>query len=155
VLIDEIARLTKDNAELRRQVSESGGSERIYKGLSFDEMYNLLASETLEIHSVRDLWGDLIRVANALGRQGTTDVSVLDAFWWLGERLSEGIRVERGKTRFALCEKIRRFGLAEWERPTPAILRCKLTEDGRMFYLRMKVKYGTAESQRETDKLED
>lgn len=52
LLAEEIARLTKENADLRVEFShKKGNSEALYNGLTFDQMKELLTSETVKFNN--------------------------------------------------------------------------------------------------------
>ena len=65
IVVEEIARLTKENSELRAQISRApDSSPATYNGLTFDQMYKLLTKNPLDVSQVSgNLLRSLTRVA--------------------------------------------------------------------------------------------
>ena len=66
-LVEEFARLTKENSELRQQLSHRS-SAGIYSGLSYEQMYELLSKTTLDTSLLSDKSSEMLKaVAEVFG----------------------------------------------------------------------------------------
>lgn len=89
VLAEEIARLTKENASLRENLTKLSATVTTYNSLTFEQMYKLLCETRAntselddalvqEIDSVSKAWGD-------------DELKLLHALWAMRSRLREGV----------------------------------------------------------------
>jgi nucleoside 2-deoxyribosyltransferase len=65
-LADEIARLSKENAQLRNQVAKGGAVDTLIHGLSFDQIKAILQS--------KGLWGNLEGIRKTIGIDGQLEI---------------------------------------------------------------------------------
>ena len=92
-LAEEIARLAKENASLREQISKLGVASPFFSGLSFDEMFQLLLSNRIDPTQVSaEMLGILKNVAMAFKHSEPT---LLHFFWLCRNAL--GKERERGR----------------------------------------------------------
>ena len=92
-LAEEIARLAKENASLREQISKLGVASPFFSGLSFDEMFQLLLSNRIDSTQVSaEMLGILKNVAMAFRHSEPT---LLHFFWLCRNAL--GKDRERGR----------------------------------------------------------
>ena len=92
-LAEEIARLAKENASLREQISKLGVASPFFSGLSFDEMFQLLLSNRIDPTQVSaEMLGILKNVAMAFRHSEPT---LLHFFWLCRNAL--GKERERGR----------------------------------------------------------
>ncbi|MBI5839673.1 MAG: DUF4062 domain-containing protein [Chloroflexi bacterium] len=84
---EEIARLGRENAELKNRISKTAIASPEYNGLSFDEMYSILTSRKLDYESI-----ELQGIAMTLGDAETNLLHFLLGF---KGRLSYGLAVCR------------------------------------------------------------
>jgi hypothetical protein len=138
VIAEQIAQLTKENAELRAQLAEMSAAAHEFVGASFDEMYELLDAQPFRTTQFPDLAARLGEVATAFGDDHPT---VLHAVWHYRDRLPVGTRSEETTT--ALAETFRqlaRLGLAEVTLDASGRrLTCRLRESGSRFVVRLRL----------------
>jgi hypothetical protein len=134
-LADELARLTKENAQLREQLARSSGPAMAYHGLTFEQMCQLLAAEQVPPTTDPEVRSPLYDVARLFGDREPT---LLHVVWVYGERLAEGSYTNRLADR--LLEQLVRLGLAT---TNPQGDEYGLTPDGLRFSLRLKLDRGT------------
>ena len=141
-LAEEIARLTKENAELRAQLAKSSTSPTKYNGLTFEEMYSLLNKSKLNTSFLDE---EKRRKVNAIaGIFGDTEPSILHLFWMLSGafRDSQFIPFTDDK-KYSLTIKLEEFGLVELDRRVSQNISgaryYTLTEAGKQFLLRLRL----------------
>jgi hypothetical protein len=92
---EELARLTKENSDLRRQLSEHGPAPQRYRGLTFAELHNLLSSEKLiltEPKSEDDT--HFVEVVKKVAEQDSESrPTIAHALWMLRKSIIPGIEV--------------------------------------------------------------
>jgi hypothetical protein len=138
---EEIARLGKENAILRER--ESKTLDATFCGLTFDEMYQMLLDEELDL----SVWGPEMRNAlSANFRFNSSKPSLLDFFWVLRDALAgSGIARQEGDKSWGGLDRLQGFGLVEVSRTTITgafanTLWYGLRDEGRRFLLRLKAK---------------
>jgi hypothetical protein len=87
-LVEELTRLTKENAEFRARLADASSSER-FGGLSYYDMKDLLAQSIVKFEFGDDRFSRFRRVAHRDFK--SRKVSLLHAFWDLRDELAEGI----------------------------------------------------------------
>ena len=148
-LAEEIARLAKENAELREQVAKLSTASATYNGLTFQEMYKLLIATKANIHDLgEDNLKDLQAVADIFGDQ---EPGLLHVFWMLSEAFQRGGYFDEDeKHNMILASKLEDFGLIE---PDPSqevkygYRAYKLTESGKQFLLRLRLERDAAKAE--------
>lgn len=132
-LAEEIARLSKENAELRSRQNEVGPT---YAGLTFSQMYSLLEKERLDLSDVPDREVSMLReVARELGDSEPRLVHVL---WLFQDYLTEGHKVARTAIDRFVFDRLHAFGLLVF--PTGS---ARLSDVGREFLNRFLLEKGT------------
>jgi hypothetical protein len=142
-LAEEIARLTKENAALREQVTKLSAASVRYNGLTFEEMYKLLAQAKINISEfgekvVKD-FQDLAHIFV------DPEPALIHIFWTLSEAFRQKIGIR--ETSLVFVRKLEGFGLVERDESSSEDI-YKLTESGKQFLLRLRV-------ERETEKAEE
>ncbi len=110
-LAEQLARLTKENAELREQLSRSSTSSfASYNGLSFEQMKELL-NKTQPDTSL--LSGDQLEILNDTAKAfGTTSPTTLHLVWILRNAFQRGQSVGMNEsTKFRLLNALESLGL--------------------------------------------
>lgn len=142
-IAEEIARLTKENAELRLQMSNSSKDQTKYSGLTFDEMYLLLNQDEIDISVYKPTYKDcLTSVATAFG---DSKVGILHILWvWMNIE-SYGILDPYSFEELAfVLERLKDSRLVESVDPTSAYTdRCRITSIGKEFFLKLKLTRNT------------
>jgi hypothetical protein len=140
-LAEEIARLTKENAELRELVAKSTAALTRYNGLSFEEMHALLRQAKLDTHavSVKDV-EKLKAVAQDFGDE---QPSVLHLFWMMRGHYNRAFTSDQINT-IASMRRLQSYGLvdvdADLSRHNGGTF-FKLTESGIQFLLRLRLEH--------------
>lgn len=131
-LAAEVARLSKENATLREQLSTGGVLRASYNGLTVEEMYDLLASTPVprgfEQH---EHW--LGACAETFGDERP---ALLHAFWLLSGRFATGTALLPEELRVA--RKLEEFALIVNPNPTYTSREFRLTPAGQQFLLRLR-----------------
>lgn len=146
-LAEELARLGKENSELREKLASLGSSELTYNGLTYEELYQLLNSE--KILSLDDIYKyytdesrfsavERVHIKNQVDKIqmvslvfGDTEASLLHAFWAL--RHNSGFLYN---TYQYIIDPINKFGLFTIENTNNATF-VKLSDCGQKFLLRL------------------
>jgi hypothetical protein len=129
-IADEVARLSRENAELRERLSVIGPPGARYGGLTFEEFYELLASTGLQDHPDVDEQKILHAIAEACG---DTTVGLLHFLWRYSAVLSGYSNMAE---RLSTAHQLQELGLVEL-RPGSRVS-YMLTEVGRQFLLRLR-----------------
>jgi hypothetical protein len=141
---EELARLARENADLRKQLADGSSAIQTYSGLRYDELIRLLVDEKL----------DLTRPGNVADKEFTADVrkaaryakrtsaSLLDGFWVLRHSTSARMEVEfDDQNLHNTIERLEFYGLVQRIREDKYMTTAeyRLTPDGRRFLLRLTV----------------
>ena len=115
-LAEEIARLTKENAELRDKLSgsNSNGSTALYSGLNYQELRELLKRVKINVDGIDNL------------------------FNWLainGEKLAKTVRTDSAND-MSILDRLLEFKLVSRRQVTYGSFVYNLTDDGHNFYLK-------------------
>jgi Domain of unknown function (DUF4062) len=149
----EILRLTKENASLRERLSKIGDTAPTFCGLGYEDMYQMLNSELLDLTAVeRDFGKETVaELQSASAMFGAAKPTLLQ-FLWIGRDFMASGFVRNSEEE--LVDKLVAFGLlAITERSKeertglgsvfitikPAFVRYGLTQDGRQFLLRLRL----------------
>jgi len=151
-LAEEMARLAKENAELREQVKKLSALSATYNGLTFEEFYKLLAATKPKIsdlgeeniknlRSVADLFGD-------------PEPALLHIFWMLsGGFRRKGTIADKDEENMIFAIKLEEFGLVERDEEESAKAGrgrqvYQLTECGKQFLLRLRLERAAEKAER-------
>jgi hypothetical protein len=140
-LAEQLARLTKENAELREQVKHLSKISKTYVGLTFDEMYTLLVKEQVDWSMIpNEKINELEELAKIFG---DLKLGLIHIFWMFSEGFLH-------KQKFNLNEEVNRsiiarlldFGIIQ--RDDVQSIRSgnniySLTDVGREFLLRLQI----------------
>lgn len=128
--MEEIARLAKENAELRLQLSTGASDPRSYTGLTFDQMYRSLNGEKSSIASLEAAAVEILRkVAKSFGDSEPTP---LHGFWLAFRHFPTLVPRKLLTSTFKMLEGL---GLITPE----GYGYYRLTETGRAFLLRLRL----------------
>ncbi|HYH83005.1 MAG TPA: DUF4062 domain-containing protein [Longimicrobium sp.] len=143
-LAGELARLAKENSELRRQLAESGISGQTYSGLRFDELFGLLSRETfdpVESNSEEDtrFVDTLNRIAE---REGDPNPKLLHALLMMQKQLIPAFETEwENRNIRNVMRRFEYYGLTRWAGDNHDEFypgeRFEITQDGQKFILRL------------------
>jgi hypothetical protein len=115
LLAEEIARLTKENYDLRAKLSSTDASAVIlYSGLSYSQLKILLTSKVVVLESV--------------------EINLFDFFLQQANKLSKGLFPSNSNKH--IYDKLVLYKLATYNSSTRAMHPYQITEDGHNFYLR-------------------
>ncbi|HKG16044.1 MAG TPA: DUF4062 domain-containing protein [Pyrinomonadaceae bacterium] len=141
-LAEEIARLGKENAALREQVANLSAASVTYNGLTFEEMYKLLASTKLDspVGEEKDIQS-LQKLANLFGDH---QPGLLHALWAMSDWFQHKHRITANTPAIKYAQKLVEFGLIVLIRSDWAVgSTYGLTESGRQFLLRLMLERDT------------
>jgi hypothetical protein len=133
LVAEEIARLTKENVELRRQLAETARPTVAYHGLSFTEISGLLRSEQMSFSDEEQDYFQ--RDGFEIGSPAT----LLELLWGLRHEMLPGGTVWWKRPQYRAIQRFRVYGLVEIieDDPFEQESRFHLTADGRKFLLRL------------------
>lgn len=144
-LAEEIARLTKENAELRERAAKSSVPST-YSGLTFEDMYALLLKSKLDVsNNSAEMVERLEAIAKAFGHD---EPKVLHVFWMLSGIMGGTRGIGTSSELLPLVQKLEAFGLVEFdsvggEGERGYFYFYKLTGGGRHFLVRLRLEYDT------------
>jgi hypothetical protein len=148
-LAEELARLAKENAELRQQLAERSLDSNTYSGLRFDELFGLLTGESVQLVDSKDSYDE--KFAQALRktaeRNGRSEPNLREALWALRERIvpsysvsGEWRNIRRVMYRlefYGIVDLVEEGAFDEYDDQQNDIF--KITPDGQKFILRLVV----------------
>jgi hypothetical protein len=136
-LADELARVSKENSDLRDQLNRISASEARFNGLTFDEMYGSLASIRPPDSAV-NYSRNLDAIAQAFG---DTQQGMLHGLWLLSAALA-GKQVLPGDA-LGLARRLAEYGLVERDTSNPSTRVFAFTGAGQQFMLRLRLSKDT------------
>jgi hypothetical protein len=144
---EEIARLGKENAELREQLARISQAPAPYQGLTFEQMYEFLVAEKVNIlETTTEDFKDVVSALQELaGIFGDSEAGLLHMFWMLRDLLGRKKQVTLLTIRRA-CDKLEDFGLTNVELGHSR--RYILTDIGRQFLLKLRMEKGNEEAEK-------
>jgi hypothetical protein len=142
-LVEEFARLTKENSELKKELAKGSESHFSFMGLDFEQSCALLSREQLLLDSQKDGQEETSSILTTMGRFGDTFPSVLHALWVKRRELllpkSWAVRAEGFQRQF--FDALLRMGIME-EDQRSASGAFRLSDQGRAFILRLQYEKG-------------
>lgn len=149
---DQLAQLTRENAELRDAVAKTKqvAAADLFAGLSFDEMYRLLASrhvDTAEFSA--DEQERLKQIAEIFG---DNEIGLVHVFFLMSKGFLQSARVLSGSPRFRCCEPLSEYGLLHWVAADTKGTKWGFNAAGHKFFMRLLLERNglTAEQYRPT-----
>lgn len=137
-IAEEIARLGNENADLRERLTNSSQSLMRYHGLTFEELYKLLAGTSVDVPEFDERLSTMLR--NVAKSFGDTEPGLLHLIWQLRERLSNAVWIGGYPPYLQQAIlKAEEFGLVEVKGSSHYIL----TETGKRFLLRLRIERDT------------
>lgn len=135
-LAEEIARLGKENAELRERLSRVPAVAPSFDSLSFEEMYRLLSITSVDVTRLQERSAENMQKAAVIF--GDVEVGLIHAFWIMSKwfQRSAPIKDNHGYEQ-ELAFKLVDFGLVEYLPIMSVNTRFKMTERGGRFLLKL------------------
>ena len=137
-IAEELARLTKENSELRTQVANSSKSvnNTLYNGLTFDQMYSLMNQYPLDDDLMKSGLANILTiVAEAFG---DGKPSILHLFYMLQLRSSERYTMqEMPFESHSALHKLVNIKILEFVNSSKKLI--TITESGQQFLIRLQV----------------
>jgi hypothetical protein len=130
-LAEEVARLSRENAGLREQLGATT-ARPTYNGLTFDELYGLLAGTEIP----RGLTQHEELLVGIAGVFGDNQHGLLHAFWLLSGRIAREVALV--PEHLACATKLEEFGLIIKRDPSISEREFRLTPAGQQFLLRLR-----------------
>lgn len=147
-LAEEIARLGKENAELRDQLAKLSRALVTYNGATFEEMYSLLVDARIAIESVEE---KLVRKLQEVAKVfEDTDVGLVHALWLMRMRFQRRQEIfHTEEDVWAFADWMESFGLVEKNLETSRgnYSVYALTEVGKQFLLRLRLERDTSKAE--------
>lgn len=93
-VVEEIARLTRENSDLRQQLSQvSALSLATYNGLTFEQMYKLLTKISINLSGIP---GELLRSLNQVAKMfGDSNMNMLHFLWLISGAFQDEQQLRR------------------------------------------------------------
>jgi Domain of unknown function (DUF4062) len=140
-LAGELARLAKENSQLRSQLQVSTSSPATYNGLTFQHMYKLLTSNTVDGYGLSgEILRSLKRIADAFG---DTRTNTLHFLWFISGVFQDWQSlIETDPNIRKLINRLNELGIIEKTESTSTIVTrsyYRLTSGSKEFLVRMRV----------------
>ncbi|MEA2204521.1 MAG: hypothetical protein QOE77_1297 [Blastocatellia bacterium] len=146
---EEIARLGKENAELRFQVAAKSTDSTTYNGLTFEKMYKILTDEETNLSEYD---AEVIETVNEVAQVfGDSKPGLLHLFWLLGFRFNQNrtYSISRGGPEYKTILALVDFGLVEGSE----LSGFHPTEAGRQLLLRLRLERETKKARQVVKRL--
>src|SRR5215216_3487229 len=145
-LAGELARLAKENSQLRAQLQVSTSSPATYNGLTFQHMYKLLTSNTVDAYGLSgEILRSLKRIADAFGDSRTNTLHFL---WFISGVFQDWQSLtETDPNIRKLINRLIELGIIEkTEGASTLVMRSyyRLTSGSKEFLVRMRVEFELA-----------
>ena len=135
-LAAEIARLGRENSDLRSQLERSSKPTETYNSLSFDELYSLLINVDLsDDFSEGPHYFPLSQISQAFGDE---DIGLIHLLWHLRDLLQLGVNYTRDEQMYAHALKLEAFALVDIRQRSPNWAVFALNQMGKQFLLRLR-----------------
>lgn len=135
-LAAEIARLGKENADLRGQLERASKATETYNGLSFDELYKLLLNTGLSKDFSQERHAVPVEQISQVFGDGNT--SLIHLFWYLKDIFQLGVGYPKDGQAHVYALKLEAFGLIDISSRSPKQTQFILNQTGRQFLLRLR-----------------
>jgi hypothetical protein len=142
-LAEEMARLAKENADLREKLASLSEASTTYNGLTFEQMYKLLSETKANITNVE---GDVVQKINSVSNTlGDTEPKLLHALWAMIPNLREGYYLAHDSNlRRQVVGPLLELGLVEIDKLASQGMSFntkvfELTASGKQFLLRLRL----------------
>jgi len=138
---EEIARLGKENAELRTELANQASASATYNGVTFEQLYRLLAQTSIEIND-EDVENVVGKVAEIFGDSAPGLLHMI----WVMREIFRGKWISNEDTSLVkAAEKAEEFGLVH--RRSMDGTNFSLTESGKQFLLRLRLERDTGKAE--------
>jgi hypothetical protein len=149
---EQLAQLTKENAELREVVAKArrAAAADTFAGLSFDEMYTLLAARLVNEDKFAPAEQERLRQISQVF--GDAEVGLVHLFFMMSTGFLHQARVVAGSPRSEPCERLSEYGLLRWVSSDNNGTKWGFNEAGHKFFMRLLLERNglTAEQYRDT-----
>ena len=136
-LAAEIARLGKENADLRGQLERTSKSTETYNGLTFNEMYKLLVNIDLSDNfSQGPHYAPLNEISQAFS---DSNIGLIHLFWYLRDIFQLGVGYSNDSPAHAYALKLEAFGLIDIVNRGPMETMFSLNQTGKQFLLKLQI----------------
>ncbi|GAB3803436.1 hypothetical protein GCM10028819_33360 [Spirosoma humi] len=151
-IAQEIARLAKENAELRAQLIQSPKDSTKYNGISFEDMYGALNREKIKIEETTEYYRECFtKIAEIFGDE---IVSILHIFWVWNSYKVERYYESNDSLSKQVIDRIQHYGLVAQDLASSSYSdRFLLTNTGKEFLIRLSVERNILEAEIEIKKL--
>jgi hypothetical protein len=145
---EEIARLAKENADLRQQVSTMTPDPATYNGLSFEQMYKILCDEEANIADYPEETIQIFKdVAEVFGDSKPGLIHLL----WLAARLFRFDKIVQAhfqnENRYQTMLRLEEFGFVVTDGESQSYRNWRFVEVGRQFLLRLRLERDTKKAE--------
>lgn len=149
---EQLAQLARENAELREVVAKAkrATASDPFAGLSFDEMYTLLAAQRVDHAKFPEAEQERLRqIAHVFG---DNDIGLVHVFFMMSTGFLHSARIPRGSPRFGCCEPLSEYGLLKWVAADGNGTKWSFNEAGHKFFMRLLLERNglTAQQYRDT-----
>ena len=149
---EQLAQLSRENTELREAVAKAkhAVASDPFAGLSFDEMYALLAARRVDLSKfTQDEQGRLRRIAEVFG---DGEIGLVHVFFLMSKGFLKSVRVPTGSPRLQCCEPLSEYGLLHWVAADDRGTKWGFNAAGHKFFMRLLLERNglTAEQYRDT-----
>ena len=145
----EVARLVNENAALRKQLASLTPQQTTYNGVTFEEMYKLLAAQKVK-HAPGSLLSQRLQEVNAIF--GDKAPALIHAFWIMSNVFKfKQIIKSSDATAIDLARRLEDFGLVEYDETRSNDAQGEiyaLTDTGRQFLVRLRLERDTRNAER-------
>lgn len=132
-LAAEIARLGKENAELREQLERASKITETYNRLNFDELYDLLLQTNLSNEDLKESYVPLSQISEGFSDE---HIGLIHLLWYWRDILQLGVTLDGDAYHYAL--KLDAFALVDTKRVMSGRAHFNLNQTGKQFLLRLR-----------------
>lgn len=139
-LAEEMARLAKENSQLREKISNEGfGGFPTFLGLTLDELVNLLKSQKIDIKKVED--DEIFDKVDYVRTQfKSEEYNLLHFFWAYKDSFAQSQDYDEIKDLDQEMQLLENYGILVYDIKDRTEA---LTEEGRRFYLKLMIKFSS------------
>lgn len=138
-LLEELARLTKENAEMRKSLNSVNDLPLTFNGLTFEEVLLLLKSNEFDVKKA-DKNEIIIEITNTRKHFKDKKTNLLHFFWTYKDAFAQKAKYSFLKSLNDEIELLENFGLLRYQQSDGSLT---FTPEGRKFYLKLLTKHTT------------
>lgn len=151
-LAEEIARLGKENASLREQLSKVAAQSVLFNGLTYEQLFGYLSEKKIDSTLISNP-GTLDVLKQIAIAFGGSEPALLHLFWLFRDafRTRDSITIVSSPACFDYVHRLAEFGLIKVlggmsQGPDSELMDCVLTGEGRNFLMRLMLHPGLKEA---------